>query len=327
MLKLITLKQFVFIVCVAVFASPTISQTNVLIHHKVLQSQTHNSNEAKVEAWAKQEEKTVKLDKGTKEELPVKTSNQSIETISDTPNENVTRHHVVKLNLLALLLQNISGQYEFAFHKNLSVAIGANILTERKVGQMFEVFIPERDQAQGEDQGFKDPVFKGWSIKPEFRFYPGKKQKHQAPHGFYLAPYARFSQFTLNSTYSESYLGITSKFDFTTKANLTSGGLMIGAQWLLGKQKRISLDWWILGLDAGVAKITMSAKTFLAGYSLDQAQQDDLKKELETTLSEFSAIGLGDPKVETTGNSFKVELPKVPFAFGRGFGFCVGFAF
>lgn len=108
----------------------------------------------------------------------------------DAP-ESETRKNVVKLNLFGLGATAIPLQYERALSKNMSVALGVT-------------FVPSRSLPAQLDLGSEltNPQFKGIAITPEFRFYPGKKEKHQAPHGFYLAPYLRYASYTFGSPFS-----------------------------------------------------------------------------------------------------------------------------
>ncbi len=228
---------------------------------------------------------------------------------------------VVKMNVSQLLLGTLAFQREYGFHKNMSFALGAHFLLPKKAPKYFA----EEDPT---GEGLRDTKLKGFAITPEFRFYPGAKEEHQAPHGFYLAPYFRYARFTFTSGYHDVY------YDDVTKKNVEYGydmkvtykgntiGLMIGSQWIIGDH--FSIDWWIIGAGFGKADLEMRADG--QGFTLDQDAQDELKKQLEREFAAASFIG-SKPVVETTATSAKVTIPNLPMRSIRAFGLCLGYAF
>ena len=75
--------------------------------------------------------------------------------------------------------------------------------------------------------GYKvsDTKFTGFGITPEFRFYPSKNEDLK---GFYLAPYARYQSFSLETT--DDVTATEAKATFSS----FGGGLLIGGQFLFG---------------------------------------------------------------------------------------------
>lgn len=226
----------------------------------------------------------------------------------------------VKLNLSQLFLTNFSPQFEYSFHKNFSGALSVNFFLPRKVPGLF---FDNRTDPTGQVLGFIGPKFSAWGITPEIRFYPGAKVDKQAPHGFYLAPYFRYAKYSISASYSDDYNGKTETFDFKMSYGGFTGGLMIGAQWVF--DNHLTFDWWIVGAGAGSAKVTMEGSA--TGVNLTPAEQADTKKQLETDLGGTSALGLKEPSVVVTSNSFKVTFPGLPMVSYRGLGFCLGYAF
>ena len=96
--------------------------------------------------------------------------------------------------------------------------------------------------------GIGDISLRGFGITPEYRFYLSKS--HDAPDGAYLAPYVRFQSLTF-----------TDKTDNTTGVQFTTvgGGLLIGRQWLLGRQDNVALDLF-LGPSYGVTSATIKGE-------------------------------------------------------------------
>ena len=93
-----------------------------------------------------------------------------------------------------------------------------------------------------------DISLRGFGITPEYRFYLSKS--HDAPDGAYLAPYIRYQNLTF-----------TDKTDNTAgvQLNTVGGGLLIGRQWLLGRQDNVALDLF-LGPSYGVTSATIKGE-------------------------------------------------------------------
>ncbi len=226
---------------------------------------------------------------------------------------------VIKINLTQLALTNISMQYEFGFHKNFSAALGASYLINRGIPSQFYT-------APSDASGYQLPKFGGWSVTPEIRFYPGKKVKHQAPHGFYLAPYFRYSKYSLQSTYIDSTSnGEHRTYDVKASYGGFTAGLMIGSQWIIGKH--FSIDWWILGAGAGKAKFQIESKATDGSLNMSQQEQENLKNDITSNISDLGPYGNGQVTVETTSNSAKATVKGIPMTSIRGFGLTLGFVF
>lgn len=228
--------------------------------------------------------------------------------------------HVIKLNLSQIALTNISMQYEFAFHKNFSATVGGSYLIPRDIPSQF--FTPSANGS-----GYQLPKFGGWAVTPEIRFYPGKKVKHQAPHGFYLAPYFRYSKYSVNSAYVDidSASGKRNNYDVKASYSGFTGGLMIGSQWIIGKH--FSIDWWILGAGYGKAKFKINAESTDGNVNMSPQEQENLKNDIRTNIGELGSFGNGEVTVETTSNSATATVKGLPMTSIRGFGLVLGFAF
>lgn len=220
---------------------------------------------------------------------------------------------VVKWNLSQLAFKNISFQAEYGFHKNFSGALGFSFLIPRSLPGFFA----EEDPT---GEGLRNTSFKGWAVTPEFRIYPGKKEEHQAPHGFYLGPYLRYAKYTFTSGWKGEY---NREFNYNLDVyykGITVGGMM-GCQWILGKH--FSLDLWIAGLGMGAAKFGLEG--VVSGVIANADEQNYVREQFEEL---FSGIRIVSPDVEisTTTNTIRVET-KAPMWSIRGAGFCIGFAF
>jgi hypothetical protein len=102
--------------------------------------------------------------------------------------------NVLKINTLSLIVGTGSIFYERKFTDNVSGQLGVAYL----------------------NYGVEDTKFTGLILTPEARFYP----KKDAIDGFYLAPYARYQNFSL-----------TGGDDKATYTNI-GGGLALGRQWI-----------------------------------------------------------------------------------------------
>lgn len=233
-------------------------------------------------------------------------------------------NQVIKLNISQLIFKNISLQYEYGFHKNMSGALGLSYLVKRDIPGI--LFTPDTDY------GYSLPQYYGWAITPEFRFYPGKKEEHQAPHGFYIAPYFRYAKYTLqanyvDTTYNPMNVQPPPKTNYNVKVSYGgfTGGIMIGAQWII--DDHFSFDWWILGGGSGSAKLSISAVATDGNVNMSSQQQTNTSNNIIENLGELQKFSDGTVKTETTANSAKVTISGVPMLSYRAFGFCFGYAF
>lgn len=218
-----------------------------------------------------------------------------------------------KVNLSALLLRNLSIQGEYAFHKNFSVCLGGRWMLPYGLSSTL---------GQAGSQ-LLNPQITGYAITPELRFYPGKKEKHQAPYGFYLAPYMRYSNFNISAAVplqpdpTTGFPG--TNVDLSLGYTGWAGGIMMGSQWVID---HFSIDWWIMGLHYGQGTINGSASSPLfSGYP---GATEDLRNEVQNALDglPFST----QTSVSVSGNSANVNVSGLPFG-GIRAGLCLGFAF
>ena len=188
----------------------------------------------------------------------------------DKPKES-PKNNIVKINLSALVVKNISVQYERKVAKRISVAANVHY---RPFGQL--PFLSSVEKAIN-DPGVPVDQLKwgGFGVTPEVRFYVGKKG---ALRGFYLAPFANISNYKadLPIDYSNGIFNKTGIFN--GNISTITGGLLLGAQWKLGKS--IYLDWWIIGPNYGSAKGDLILTT-----SLSSIEQSDLRNQIEDLIA------------------------------------------
>ncbi len=180
----------------------------------------------------------------------------------------------IKTNLFPILTGNYSLQYERILTEKVSVSLSVSMMPKK--GLPFSNLISNSISVTNEDIDFDINTFRfsSWSLLPDVRYYLGEGYGK----GFYIAPYLKYSQIKVHD-FNVEYTNLEQKVNDITlsgKFRTTTGGVMVGAQWLLGDY--ICLDWWILGLHFGRGKATFVGDP---SWELSTAEQDDLKQELE----------------------------------------------
>ncbi len=215
--------------------------------------------------------------------------------------------NLAKINLIGF---SINGQYERFLSKRISVALSYRVLPNGKF--LFRGLIPTTDlQAR---ESLDNLVVSNSAITPEVRFYLGKKGFGQ---GFYLAPFFRSAKFGGKGLGIDFTLDSGQPATFTMEGNIKSNtfGLLIGAQWKLGKN--FWLDWQILGPHYGSAKGIVRGTSNLS-LSLTE------RTSLENALKDVS-VPFIKQNVSVSSNEAIVDL-KGPWA-GLRTGISLGFSF
>jgi hypothetical protein len=218
------------------------------------------------------------------------------------------KKNILKVNLPALALKNISVQYERAVGRKISVAATFRYMADGTV-PLKSSFVKLADDPDTERQ-LNNLNVGNIAVMPEVRFYLGRKGVFR---GFYLGPFASIARYSADILYEYDDAGVTKTIPLSGDVNSLTGGLMIGAQWKLSK--RIFLDWWILGANYGTSKGDISGKQKL-GTSEQQSLRDELD-ELDVPLTKFTYV--------VDGNGATVNF-KGPWAGVRS-GICIGINF
>lgn len=217
------------------------------------------------------------------------------------------KNNIVKLNLSALVFKNISVQYERKVAKSISVAANVHYIPFGKLPFLSSI------QKAIDDPNVPVDQFKlgGFGFTPEIRFYVGRKG---ALRGFYIAPFANYTKYKtgLPINYSAK-TGI-----FTGNITSLTGGLLLGAQFKLGKS--LYLDWWIIGPNYGSAKGGLNLTTTLSAM-----EQTELRNEIEALKADAPFDKLIESyTVSSTGAFINA---KGPWAGLRGLGINLGIRF
>lgn len=219
-----------------------------------------------------------------------------LQDINQAKSKNKYLRNFIKINLTSLALKNYSIQYERVLTKAISVAVAYRTMPATTLP--FNNLILN---TVGEDQDTKKIIenfrLSNYAFTPEVRFYVGKKGYGR---GFYFAPFYRYANFSANNITLdyENNAGATSSIDLPGKLTANTGGLLLGAQWGLGKH--MCLDWWILGPHYGSGRGNFSGAST---KTLSADEQDDLRDELEDL-----DIPLTNKTVQVNANGASLKL-------------------
>src|SRR5436190_20248000 len=96
--------------------------------------------------------------------------------------------NIVKMNLTSLAFLNFSFQGEHVLNDNSSISLGISFLPSFGLPSSF-------NKSDGTTNSLADLAVSGFAITPEYRYYFSGK----APQGFYVAPYVRYSKYTIGT--------------------------------------------------------------------------------------------------------------------------------
>ncbi len=218
-----------------------------------------------------------------------------------------------KTNLGGYFFRNVNLSYERSINKTFAVNVSFGTVPKGDV-PMMKKFIGE-----DADQEIRDIQFGSTTFTIEPRIYFGKKYNA----GFYLAPYYRYTNMKVDSfVYDFSYTTDANverdiPLDMSGKITANSFGLMIGAQWLIGKEQNWIIDWWIAGGHYGFSKGDIEGKTRNNNDLTDEDQRrinEDLN-DLDVPIIDYKA------EVNSKGARVKIDGPWAGLRSGIAFGY------
>lgn len=216
--------------------------------------------------------------------------------------------NVVKINLFAIALKNISLQYERAVARKVTVAGTFRFMPKGSI-PFKSTFIKLADDPETERQ-INNLSVGNIAFMPEVRYYFSKKGAFR---GFYTGLFANFASYSATVPIQYDNNGKTETIPMSGKLTGITGGLMLGAQFKLSN--KIYLDWWILGPQYGSSKGSLKGDK-----NMNAQEQQDLRNELnglDIPLTKFTY------NVNSTGATMDF---KGPWAGVRS-GLCIGFRF
>lgn len=232
---------------------------------------------------------------------------------------------IVKTNVLGILF----GSYSLVGERLLTPGLSASLdLNARFATNGSDIVTPSNSYRSRMAFWNAGSGFSYFAVTPEVRWYLNGGMGH----GFYLAPYYRFQRskytdmsrdFLLEDNTGKIVYGAIA---YTEYASSHSVGLGLGAQWLLGRNKNIVLDWYIAGLGRGVAYNTVEGKFhFSDGKAHVTSVNDDA---LRQSITESSGTNTKDAKVsfDREKQTFHISGLRTRALSIRG-GLSVGFRF
>lgn len=219
---------------------------------------------------------------------------------------------IVKANLTSPAFRNYSFAVERVLTKGLGLQLGVATMPKGSLP-----FASALDKLGGETS-LTDLKIKSFYLTPELRWYTGGGYGH----GFYLMAYYRYQ------TYNLSGYDLKAKVSTSSSANekeirlALSGdiksntiGVGLGAQWFLGSNKNIVLDWNIVGVHAGKAKLTLTGD-YSSNSGLTDQEIEDLRKQVGENISELPVVKIADQDVKIDPNKKNVSLDNITSPWG-----------
>lgn len=148
----------------------------------------------------------------------------------------------------------------------------------------------------------------------DYRFYVGNTEERN---GLYIGPYARFWNHSMDM-YDEIN-GVD--FDINAKISSIGLGFQMGYHWIINK--KLSIDWYFIGLGAERMNIGLEYIAKVSGYTYTGNQ--DIQDDIKDVFNDFEYL---QKRISTEATPNKNTTAKLPFfAPGIKTGFSIGYAF
>ncbi|WP_027377785.1 DUF3575 domain-containing protein [Kaistella palustris] len=213
------------------------------------------------------------------------------------------RMNIVKTNVTAYAFRNINLTYERIISRKFSVAVGFG--TVPKGSAPFS-------KSFTKDTDFENAEVSLTNFTVEPRIYLGSGYGH----GFYIAPYYRYTSFNLDRVViDEDYETRTVPLALSGKATGNSGGLMVGVQWFLGKANNWVLDLWLVGAHYGKGTGNFRGNSAQTLTPAEQAELQDSIANLDIPFVKYTTT------TDAGGATVKVDGPWAGIRSGLSFGY------
>lgn len=233
-------------------------------------------------------------------------------------NAQSEKSNLIKYNLSGLAVKYHAVQYERVLGKKHSFALALGFSPSTSLPFKERLIEQYGNDAQART-AIESTLFDKFTITPEYRFYLSGK----APQGFYIAPFARYSKMKMSQRYSFVDSDNTTHNPLITGTfSGFGGGLLLGAQWTLGKA--VAIDVWLAGPFYGSQKGEFNAVndkkiTNTAGLEADIENTDLPLWNMDATVTNQTISGVQRAVID-------VNLTG-PFIGLRMLGFTVGIRF
>jgi hypothetical protein len=221
---------------------------------------------------------------------------------------DVELKNLVKFLPVNILFHSISFEYERLISPKNSVILGIGIPTNQSFNGKF---------GSEPSSEIKNDKLGTMHIRAAFRHYTGKSM---LPKGFYFEPYLKYQNINGKMTYTgvDESTKKTHTGDFDISLNSVNAGFQLGAQFLIAK--RVSLDLYFLGLEAGFLSGNTSA-------TIDNTEDaTNMKNDIKDALVDFPSIIANKLTVTQSGNKVNVNAKNLMYPWLRS-GISIGIAF
>lgn len=230
----------------------------------------------------------------------------------DKESSTLERKNVIKFLPSNLLFQSLSFEFERMINAKNSFTLGVGLPQQKSLIGKYGI--------KG-DQELKAAELGTMHIRAAYRHYAGDRK---LPRGLYIEPYLKYQKITGNASMLgemvENGQTVNYKGDLDVKLNTMNFGFQLGAQFLIAK--RVSLDFYFLGLEAGL----LSGNVTAISESLTDPNADNLEKDINDAIAELPSF-IGDKlKATKSGNKIDVKASSVPYPWLRC-GLSIGIAF
>ncbi len=229
-------------------------------------------------------------------------------------NNEPQRRNVIKFLPVNVIANSLSFEYERKFSPKSSFSLGFGLATPKPFADKYKL-------NTSNDNRISNEKFGTMAVRAAYRHYAGH---HIRPVGFYFSPYLKYQKVSANAdnlrTVTDPQYGSTTfneKYD--VGINTLNFGLQWGVQFMLAK--RIAVDFYFLGIEAGVADVTATVKSDDAN-SIDviyNGVNENIQKLPSFFRDKIKATKVGSNQVDVKGSS-------IPYPWLRS-GISIGIAF
>lgn len=197
-----------------------------------------------------------------------------------------------KLGIVGLASnQNVQLTYEYLIGDRSGINVtGSFLIPQKAFGKVNETITEE-------NQSIVENKMRGFSFGLDYRLYG----KGKAGRGFYFGPFARYYRYNVKVSMTDDLSGDLASGQVGLQS--ISGGIQLGAQWLI--KDRIAIDLGFAGL--GVSSMNLFGKWTTASNNLDESDRAQLQQDFED-----SGIPILSSKAEFTLEDDEIKL-STPF--------------
>ncbi len=237
------------------------------------------------------------------------------------------RRKVFKVNLSAAAMKAVTVQYEKAFGRHFSLALGAGYRPKallpyaKELEKYVDLADSQIDYISFANVKKAESTIGMYHLTPEMRFYFGSKG---APVGTYLSIFGKYNDFhgDIPVFVDTDYKGVPVRLELPvdTQIKTTSAGLMLGHQFRLGN--RFTFDCYIIGAHFGRVSVHGESKQNLEGFD------DDFRTRLRDKILTTFKINEDYLGLVVDNQGVKIDnVRQLNYLNLRGFGFNLGYRF